>query len=93
MSIIPFAAIWACLVVVVLALAGYRKMISMHEDDYIHVAEGEAKAIPQQIAMAHKLEVLDHWGKTLTVVAAASGLLLGCVYLYLLWQQSLQPVG
>jgi hypothetical protein len=93
MSIVPFAVIWACLVMIVLGLAAYRKMVSLHEDDFIHVAEGEAKAIPQQIAVAHKLEVLDHWGKILTIVAAVSGLLLGCVYLYMLWQQSLRPVG
>ena len=93
MSIIPFAVIWACMVVAVIGLAAYRKMIAMHEDDFIHVAEGEAKAIPGQVATAHKLDVLDHWGKILTIVTAVSGVILGAVYLYILWQDSLKPVG
>lgn len=76
MSIVPFAVIWACMVVAVIGLAVYRKMIALHEDDFIHVAEGEAKAIPQQIATAQKLEVLDHWGKILTIVTVVSGVLL-----------------
>jgi len=93
MSIIPFAVIWACLVIAVIGLAAYRKMIALHEDDFIHVAEGEAKAIPAQIATAHKLEVLDHWGKILIIIAAVSGVLLGAAYLYVLWQESLKPLS
>ena len=68
-------------------------MIALHEDDFMHVAEGEAKAIPAQIATAHKLEVLDHWGKILIIIAAVSGVLLGAAYLYVLWQESLKPLS
>jgi hypothetical protein len=93
MTIVPFAAAWACLLVGVIGLAAYRKMIALREDDYLHVSEGEAKIIPQQIATAHKLDVVDHWGKILTITTVATGVVLAAVYLYILWQQSLQPVG
>ena len=93
MTIVPFAIAWASLVVAVIGLAAYRRMIALREDDFIHVTEGEAKAIPEQIATARKLDVLDYWGKKLTILAAASGVLLGLVYLYQLWNQSMLPVN
>ena len=77
----------------VAGLALYRKFVALHENDLIHVSEGESKMIPQQIEMAQRLDLIDRWGKILTVVAAAGGLVLGGVYLYLLWQESLRPVG
>ena len=93
MTIIPFAVIWASLAVAVIGLAVYRRIIALHEDDTIHVAQSEAGAIPGQLAIAHKLEVLDRWGKTLTILTVASGVVLGAAYLYYLWNQSMRPVG
>jgi hypothetical protein len=74
----------------VLGLALYRKFVSMHEDSFIHIGEGEEKMIPQQIEVAHKLDVVDHWGKLLTVVTVAAGLLLSAIYLFEAWQASLK---
>jgi hypothetical protein len=93
MTIVPFAVAWVCLVAGVIGLAGYRKLITRHEDDYLHVDEAEAKAIPGQIATAHKLDTIDRWEKLLLIVTVATGVVLGAVYLYQLWQRSLQPVS
>jgi hypothetical protein len=78
----PFVILWSILALAVLALALYRKLMANHEDDLIHVGPGEEKLIPQQIQMAAKLEVVDRWGKILTVIIAAAGLLIAAAYLY-----------
>ena len=93
MTITPFAVAWAFLVAAVIALAVYRRIVSLHEDDYVHVADAEAGAIPVQAAAAQKLEVVDRWGKILTIIAVSTGIVLGAVYLYQLWFRSLQPAG
>ena len=93
MSLMPFAVIWAFLAMAVLGLALYRKLVTRNEDDYVHVADGEARLIPQQIATAHKLDVIDHWEKILMIVTLITGVLLGCAYLYQLWVESQRPLG
>ena len=82
MSFTAFAVLFVVLVVATAAIALYRKFVSMHEDDMIHICAGEEKLIPQQIAVAKKLAFLDRWGETLTVITAAYGLILGAMYLY-----------
>ena len=91
MNLMPFAVIWACLAMAVLGLALYRKLVTRNEDDYVHVADGEAKLIPQQVATAHTLDVIDHWEKILMIVAVVAGVLLGAAYLYQFWIASLKP--
>jgi len=39
----------------------------------------------QQATLAHKLAVIDIWGKTLTVIAIVYGLVLVGLYLYQIW--------
>ena len=67
-------------------LALYRKLLSLREDDLIHIGPGEEKLIPQQLAVAHKMVVLDRWGEIFTVVTVAFGLIAGAVYLYQVFQ-------
>jgi hypothetical protein len=38
--------------------------------------------IPYQVALAHKMDAVDKWGKTLTVLTVAIGLLIAAAYLY-----------
>lgn len=79
----PFVVIWACLAAVVLAMAGYRKTISAREEETLHLADPSESV--HQIDIAHKLEVVDKWGKLLTVVAAVYGLILALAYTYQTW--------
>jgi len=92
MNIMPFVVIWACIAAAALGLALYRKMVTRNEDDYLHVAEGEAKMIPAQIATAQKIEAIDRWEKILMILAIAGGVLLGAAYLYQMWIASQKPM-
>ncbi len=92
MNPIPFVAMWSVMGLVVLGLALYRKFLMLHkEDELIHLAEVEAERIPQQIALANKLDMIDRWGKALTVLTVVIGLVIAAVYLYGAWERSLQP--
>lgn len=90
MSLVPFMVLWAVLTVVVLGLALYRKLLTIHGDDeFIHLSPGGEKLIPQQVALGRRLDFIDRWGKTLTVVTAAFGLVIAGVFLFQAWQASL----
>jgi hypothetical protein len=91
-NLIPFAASWIALACAVLILAIYRKRIAGHEDDTLHVSDSEVSHITEQAATAHRLEVVDHWGKLLTIVGAVYGVVLVAAYFYQYWVQSSQQM-
>ncbi|MGB6943383.1 MAG: hypothetical protein WBE37_13360 [Bryobacteraceae bacterium] len=78
----PAVVIWAILAIATLGLALYRKLISAGEEDLIHLGPGEERQIPEQVALAGRLKAVDRWGKTLTIITVAIGLILAAVYLY-----------
>jgi len=77
-----FVIFWAILGVATLALALYRKFVSMREDDYLHLSAGEERLIPQQVATFRRIGVIDKWGITMTIVTVILGLALAAMYLY-----------
>jgi hypothetical protein len=85
MSFIPFVVTWCFLAGTVLVLGLYRNLAAMHEDDLVHLGAGEEKLIPGQVTFFRKLERVERWGKTLTVVTLIGGLLLGAAVLYCAW--------
>jgi hypothetical protein len=92
MSITPIVMIWVVLGLATLALALYRKVLANGEQDVVRLGAGEEKMIPQQEALANKLQVIDKWGKTLTVLTVVIGLGLAATYLYMAFQDpSLLP--
>jgi hypothetical protein len=54
-----------------------RKVVAAKEDDQLHVLHG---ATAQQSSVAAKLDVIDKWGKILTVIAVVFGLVIGALY-------------
>jgi hypothetical protein len=91
MNVTPYILLWVLLGLVVLGLALYRKLITMNqEDDLVHLAAGEQKLIPQQIALSAKLDKIDRWGKILTIATVVSGLVIASVYLWGAWESSQQ---
>ena len=60
----------------------YRKTVSSHEDDSLHLEGG---APGEQVTLAHRLALIDRWGKTLTVVVAVYGVALAGIYFYQIW--------
>jgi hypothetical protein len=87
-NLFPFTILWMFLAAVVVGLIFYRMWIAKDEDDTLHVMEGDDGKVAQQTVMAQKLEIIDHWGQTLTVVALVFGLAMGSVYLYQTWAVS-----
>lgn len=79
----PFTVLWGALALVVLALAGYRKVISGQEDETLHLGNPSESA--HQVTVSGKLEHIDKWGKLLTIVAVVYGLLLLAAYTYQTW--------
>ncbi|MGC4052324.1 MAG: hypothetical protein QM757_23570 [Paludibaculum sp.] len=89
MNLLPFAIAWAVLGVIVLSLALMRRSVSANEDDSLHL--GATGAIDQQVTISKKLENIDKWGKTLTVVLAVSGLALVILYGMQVWKPPRRP--
>lgn len=81
-NLVPYVGAWMLLVVVVLGLALYRKFVSIHGDNYVHVSEGEARMIPHQLAVNQKIDKIDRCGEILTIVTLLAGLTLACMYVY-----------
>ena len=81
-NLLPYAVFWGVLAIVVVFLIIYRKSVSNREDDSIHL---EGSVPSEQIALAHRLALIDRWGKTLTVIVAVYGVALAAIYLYQIW--------
>ena len=82
----PYVATWALCAAIVIGLALYRRFLSGQEDDSIHISDAGAKIVSQQIAHAHRIDIVDKWGKSLTAVVVVAGLFMLAVYIYSFWQ-------
>jgi len=82
-SFVPFMVLWVVLAAAVVALIVYRRSVSSHEDDALHL--GQAGVVTQQVSVAQKLEQIDKWGKLLTIIVVAYGLILGILYVIASW--------
>jgi len=82
---VPFVALWAMLAVAVIGLIVYRRFVSASEDDMIHISDASGTVTSQQVTVAQKLDQIDKWGKMLTVVAVAYGVVLAGIYVYQSW--------
>lgn len=80
-----YVAIWAVLALIVLALAGWRQMIGIHEDDSIHLKESQASLVTEQVALGRKITTIDRVGQALTVVTILYGLALAGWVIYEQW--------
>ena len=72
--------LWIALTLVVLGLIGYRNLISLKEDDTVHLADSEAPLIAEQAVMVARLSRLDQWRQRLTLVDVVFGLGLAVVF-------------
>jgi hypothetical protein len=89
MSFIPFIVLWALLALTVLALFVWRKTVASKEDDSLHVLDGASvEKSFEQNAVAQKLDLIDKWGKIVTVVTVVYGLIIGALYVYQSWMQN-----
>jgi hypothetical protein len=77
----PAVVIWVVLAIATLALALYRKLVSSGKRDLIYLGPGAERLLPQQVELAGKLKTIDHFGKSLTVITLAIGLIVSLAYL------------
>jgi len=82
---VPFLVLWAVLALAVVGLIIYRRVVSASEDDMIHVSDAAGSVTAQQVTVAQKLDQIDKWGKTLTVVVVVYGVVLAGIYVYQSW--------
>ena len=89
MSLIPFIVLWILVALTVLALLIWRKAVASKEDDQLHVLDGASvQKSAEQITVSQKLDLIDKWGKMMTIVAVVYGLILGVLYVYQSWVQN-----
>ncbi len=81
-NLLPYAVSWGVLAIIVIGLVVYRRTIASQEDDSLHL---EGSGPSEQVALGHRLESIDRWGKALTVLAVLYGLALAGLYVYQLW--------
>jgi len=86
LNLLPLVVMWGAMAASVLVLIVWRKMVARNEDDQLHVLHTEA--VPQQAMVAHKLEVIDKWGKIVTAVTVAFGVLIAALFVYQTWVQT-----
>jgi hypothetical protein len=84
----PHLVLLAAITLCILGLAVYRRRVARGEDDTLHVLEGDQRYIPEQVKLASRLDVLDKWGKILTVVAVLYALILAAIYGYSLFSSN-----
>jgi membrane protein YdbS with pleckstrin-like domain len=72
--------VWVVLALGVLTLFLWRQAVARTEDDSLHVMHG---TITTQTTLSQKLDVIDKWGKILTVVTVVLGLLIAVAYVVL----------
>lgn len=83
MNLMPFLILLAIMAVMVLVLFLWRKTVARNEDDNLHVLDGAAvQQTAQQAEVAQKLELIDKWGKILTIVTLIYGAIVGGLYMY-----------
>lgn len=81
---VPFLVLWGLMAISVAALIVWRKSVARGEDDSLHLQHAD-NVVPQQVAIAHKLDVIDKWGKMLTVLTVLYGIAIAGVYFYQMW--------
>ena len=80
-------SVWIVLGVATLILAIYRQVLTAHqEEDVVHLADSEQREIAKQTSLASRLNTIDRWGKTMTVLVTVIGLGLATAYLYQAWE-------
>jgi hypothetical protein len=91
LNLFPFLMAWSVLAAVVLAMIVARKVISRHEEPALHLTSNAL--VSSQANLAHKLDLIDKWGKALTVIALVSGLLLATIYVWQIWVRGATLTG
>lgn len=91
-NLIPYVVVWSVLALGVIVLYAYRRAVAKQEDETLHVLDAEVAQVSQQTVVARKLEVIDRWGKLVTLLAVLYTLALVGLYIYNAWMASSRVV-
>jgi hypothetical protein len=87
MNVTFVVSVWLVLGIVTLMLAIYRQVFTVHhEQDVVHLADSEQREIAKQASLVRRLNTIDGWGKSLTIIVTVMGLGLATAYLYQAWE-------
>jgi hypothetical protein len=85
-NLMPLGIAFVAALCSVVMLAVYRRYVAQHqEDDFLHVHDGDGGLVAKQRTVAHRLQVLDAWGKSMTVLAVVLGLAFALIHAYRTW--------
>ena len=85
-NLVPLGYAFLAAVCSVAVLAAYRRFIASYgEDDFLHTHDVDAPLIAKQQNVAHRLEVVDRWGKVMTLLAVVLGLVFAVLHAYRAW--------
>jgi cytochrome b subunit of formate dehydrogenase len=88
MDLLPYVSAWAVLGVIVMVLALLRRKIADKEDDSLKLSDGETAHVVKQEQLARKLAKIELWGKSLTILLIVTGVALGLLYGWQMWEAS-----
>jgi hypothetical protein len=91
MDLMPWMIGWAAVTTVVIILALYRLRLAVNDPPGLALADRGASDL--QAAIAHKLTVIDSWGKGLTVVSAILVVILFALWSYQTYMKGFEAIG
>jgi Mg2+/citrate symporter len=84
--------VWAAICAAYVTVALMRWNLGKREDDHLHFADSEQQLVTAQSSIAHKLDVLDRWKAALLMLTIVSGLIIGALHVYFVWQATTSTV-
>jgi len=88
---VALVIIFCLLLASVIVLAAMRKAIGTQEEDLLLHA-GDPTAVEKKSSVVERIDAIEKWGKTMTVVTVVYGLILLGWFLWMGWHQSAQIV-
>jgi hypothetical protein len=76
----PFVLIWGAMALVTAALIVWRTKLGFNEDDSVHLSEAQVSAEKGQIVRSRSIDSVDKWGKAMTALTVAYGVVLLAVF-------------
>ncbi len=84
-----FVIVWLAGAMVVLGLALYRLAVAhFNEDDLLHLRDVDTAVVSHQASVSQRLDMVDRWGKALTIVVFSLGVVLAGTYLFQQWVET-----
>ena len=90
MNFTMIVIVWSAMALLVLMTAVYRKVIARQDDSILHLHGNEGGRVQHQAEVAHRLELVDRFGRLSTIAVSLLGLAIAAAYFYDGWVKSSQ---